>query len=745
MPGRPGECRPDLIPFRFFGSRFPPIRRVHRRIERARVPGLPNPIIGAVYRTTRDFVNALEQAGELRRVGASVSPNLEIAQIADRVSKSPCPHAPSGSASRTDPSGSGLGGPALLFENPSGSQIPVLINAFGSYRRMEMALGCAEAGPGLPAGPRAGGFEAIARTIGELVKPEPPTSLGDAIAKARQFAPLLRVPPKRRSGRGSCQEVIERDADVDLRTLPIIKCWPLDGDFEGVGYPAGINDGIPGVDRSEAFLNDFAGRYITLAGIHTIHARDEDASKPTSHNIGMYRVQMLGQRTMAMHWHMHHDGAAHWRSWKKAGRRMPVAIALGGESVLPYAATCPLPPGISELLMAGFLNRKGIELCRGVTVPLWVPANADIVIEGYVSTEAGFIGWDPRDPEAGALGPGAVFEGPFGDHTGFYSMPDRYPLLEVTAITRRRDAIYPTTIVGLPPQEDYYLGKATERIMLPLLKTILPDIEDYDLPMYGAFHNVANIKIRKHYPFHARRVMHGVWGAGQMSWTKCVFVVDDDVDVHDMPGVMRAAAAHCLPGRDIELVLGPLDILDHAAPRLGAGTKIGFDCTRKLPDEAAGGFPATGAGGSAPDAQEADRIMQRVGSIDGVVDARLPEELGSGWLLVTIDKQRPGHGREIASQCLEEGAEGVPRFVIVLDRSIDLDDLDGALFHWVANSSPDRDIVWADDRRSVAFDATPKTSEDSTSAHPVRAWPPLIKMADEVVERVDERWDELGI
>ncbi len=345
-----------------------------------------------------------------------------------------------------------------------------------------------------------------------------------------------------------------------------------------------------------------AGRYITLAGIYTIHPDDHgkaDGEPRPSRNVGMYRAQLLDKSHTAMHWHMHHDGASHWRAWKKhdqakrdAGEEapgMPCAIVLGGESVLPYAATAPLPPGISELMLAGFLNRGSIKLIKCKTLDLHVPAHAEIVIEGYVSTEAGPIGFDPRPRYGQAppeLGPGAVFEGPFGDHTGFYSLPDRYPIFTASAVTHRADgAIYPTTVVGRPPQEDYYLGKATERIFLPLLRTLVPDILDYDLPMFGCFHNCAFIKINKQYPLQARRVMHAIWGAGQMAWTKAIVVVDQDVNVHDHEEVLFHLLANADPGRDIELVNGPLDILDHAAPRLGAGTKIGLDATRKIPGE----------------------------------------------------------------------------------------------------------------------------------------------------------------
>lgn len=547
-----------------------------------------------MYETTQDFITALDRAGELRRIGAKVSPVLEIAEITDRVSKSPAPHPPAqsgprGGAKGTDPRFYGGGGRALLFENVEGSDIPVLINQFGSYRRMEMALGCNDAGPGVEAGHTPGGLEALAEKIGKLVKPEPPPTLLAKLQKIPELLELAKIPPKRVKS-GICQEVVHTGEEVDLTRLPLLRCWPLDGDFAALGYPAGVNDGIPGIEPSSnaEWNTRFRGRYITLGTIHTIDADDVGNPAPPSRNIGMYRVQLLGRRHMAMHWHVHHDGARHWRSWKERGERMPVAIALGGESVLPYAATAPMPPGISELLLAGFLNRGPIPLVPCKTVPLDVPANSEIVIEGYVSAEAGGIGFDPRENR---LGPGAVFEGPFGDHTGFYSLPDRYPILEVTAVTHRKDPVYPTTIVGLPPQEDYYMGKATERLFLPLLRTIVPDVIDYDLPMFGAFHNCAFIKIRKEYPLHARRVMHAIWGAGQMSWTKMIVVVDHDVDVHDHDAVLFHLCSNVDPGRDIEIVRGPLDILDHAAPWVGAGHKIGFDATRKIAGEEMGGNP----------------------------------------------------------------------------------------------------------------------------------------------------------
>jgi len=701
-----------------------------------------------MYRDLRQFVAALEEAGEVVRIRERANPVLEIAEITDRVSKSRAPRPPSDSARRNDPAFADLGGPALLFENVEGSDTPVLINAFGSYRRMEMALGC-----------EGGGFDAIGARIGELVKPEPPKSMGEAIAKAWQFAPLLRIPPKRKERPGACHEVVHTGNDIDLTRLPLIRCWPHDGDFAALGYPAGVNDGAGGLGHPEIdadrWESSFRGRYITLAGIHTIHADDRGNPKPTSHNIGMYRVQLFGKDRIAMHWHMHHDGAAHWRSWKKLGEPMPVAVVLGGEAVLPYAATAPLPPGISELLMAGFLNGKGIELARCKTVPLSVPAHAEIVIEGYVRTDAGGIGWEP-EPVTGEtpvpLGAGAVFEGPFGDHTGFYSLPDRYPIVEVTAVTHRAQPIYPSTIVGLPPQEDYFLGKATERLFLPLLKTLIPDIVDYDLPMFGAFHNCAFIQIRKHYPLQARRVMHAIWGAGQMAWTKTVFVVDDSVNVHDTRAVLEACATLCRPARDIETVRGALDILDHAAPRLAAGIKMGFDCTPKAAGEDVEGMPVDDAvdQARAQQAVDGERLgpwAERARSIEGVRSVATPG-FAPGWALVEVDRgfhepDRAGLGRRIARDAAGIDPDGGPPFIVVVGRGVDLSDSVSPLFHWLANADMGRDAIRLGD--TIAFDATPKTPEDSGEHGPVRRWPPIIEMDASTRERVTARWAELGL
>lgn len=486
--------------------------------------------------TLSDFLADLEQNGELSRVQTAVSPILEISEISDRVSKSQTPHAHN--ELDRNPGGK-LGGKALLFEHVTGSDIPVAINTYGSYWRVNRALGTEN-------------LEALATRVQQLVKPDIPTSLLEKMKKLPDLLKIGSFPPKTvRSG--ICQQVVLEGERADLARLPIIQCWPLDGDLSSgqVFDPA----------AAAKVTERGTGRYITLGGVFTKNPDTGDR------NIGMYRVQVFGPRKAAMHWHMHHDGARHFRMYQSRGQKMPLAIALGGPSVMPYAATAPLPPGIEELLFSGFLNGGGIELVACKTIDMEVPANSEIVIEGYV---------DPNEK---------LMEGPFGDHTGFYSLADWYPAFHVTAITHRKNPIYPTTIVGKPPMEDYFLGKATERVFLPLLKMLIPDILDYSLPMAGVFHNCAFIKIRKEYPFQARRVMHAVWGAGQMAFTKFIIVVDEQVDVHNEQDVLFHLFSNCDPQRDTEIVRGPVDILDHASPDLGAGSKIGFDATVKLPAE----------------------------------------------------------------------------------------------------------------------------------------------------------------
>ena len=407
------------------------------------------------------------------------------------------------------------GGPALLFNNPKGYAFPVLMNQFGSAERMCLAL-------------RAGSFGELARRVEELTAPEVPGSTWDklrALARLKQLAGLQPTLVKR----GACQEVVLTGDEVDLDLLPILQCWPLDG-----------------------------GRYITLPLVFTRH--------PVTgvRNVGMYRLQVFDKRTTGMHWHIHKDAAEHYRV---ARERMEVAVAIGTDPALTYAATAPLPGAIDEMLFAGFLRGEAVELVQCRTVDLQVPARAEFVLEGYVDV-------DERRTE-----------GPFGDHTGYYSPADEYPVLHLTALTHRRDPVYSTTIVGQAPMEDAYLGKATERLFLPLMRLTLPELVDLDLPKEGGFHNCALVSVEKRYPLHARKIMHSLWGAGQMQFCKCIVVVDADVDVHDYGQVAWRVFNNVDWKRDVLVTEGPLDVLDHSSPQPLWGAKIGIDATAKGPSE----------------------------------------------------------------------------------------------------------------------------------------------------------------
>jgi len=418
------------------------------------------------------------------------------------------------------------GGPALLFEQVKGlpGALPVAMNLFGTRRRTAWALSCDD-------------LEDPARELAALLKMAPPASLWDKLKLVPKLGKLATYTPKHHGGRGACQEIVE--PEPDLGKLPVLTTWPHDG-----------------------------GPFITLPQVVT---RDPETG---ARNVGMYRLQVLGPRRLAMHWQLHKTATAHYRAYRARGERMPVAIALGGDPVLTYCASAPLPPGIDEYLFAGFLRKEGVPLVRCTTHDLEVPAEADLVIEGFV---------DPAAP--------LVREGPFGDHTGFYSLADDYPVLEVTAITRRGDAVYPATVVGVPPVEDQWLGKATERLFLPMLQVVFPEVVDMSMPVEGAFHNLCFVSMRKEYPGHAKKLMHGMWGSGQMAQTKTLVVFDDDVDVQDHAQCAWRAFANVDARRDVAIVDGPVDVLDHAAPHFAYGAKIGVDATRKWVEEGGREWP----------------------------------------------------------------------------------------------------------------------------------------------------------
>lgn len=453
-----------------------------------------------MYRDLKHFINRLKQENELLEINTPVSPELEITEITDRASKQ-----------------QGFPNKALLFNNVEGYEIPVLTNAFGSYRRMATALGVQD-------------LSEIAGRIEELIKPEIPDSLAEKAALLPRLLEVGRFFPKVvRDAR--CQEVVLTEGPL-LDKLPVLKCWPGDG-----------------------------GPFITLPLVITKNPRTGNR------NTGMYRMQKFDGKTTGMHWHKHHDGAKNFEDAKKLGKRFEVAAVLGCDPAITYAATAPVPPGIDEIIFAGFLRKKPVQLVKCKTVDIEVPADAEIVLEGYVDSEERRI------------------EGPFGDHTGYYSLADEYPVFHITAITRVKNPVYPATIVGKPPQEDCYMGKATERIFLPVLRRVLPEIVDMNLPIEGVFHNCAIISINKRFPGHANKVINAVWGLGQMMFTKFVIVVDSEVDVHNLPEVSWKVFNNTDPSRDCVITRGPLDILNHACDLPGFGGKMGIDATKKWAEE----------------------------------------------------------------------------------------------------------------------------------------------------------------
>jgi 4-hydroxy-3-polyprenylbenzoate decarboxylase len=467
------------------------------------------------FHSFREFVYALEKAGELKRISEPLATELEITELADREMK--LPH----------------GGKALLIERPTidgkVSQFPLAINTMGSEKRMAMSMG-------------ADSVAEVATELGSLMKAKPPSSFREAISLLGTALDLRHAKPKIVS-RGACHEVVHRFANPQseirnpkcptLLDLPILKCWPMD-----------------------------AGRFITLPCVVT---KDPETGE---RNVGMYRIQVYDEQTTGMHWQLQKVAARHGRHYYQTGEKMPVSIFLGGEPVFTFCATAPLPDGVDEFLLAGYLRKKSVELVKCLTNDLEVPADADFVIEGYI---------DPKEP--------LRMEGPFGDHTGYYSLADLYPVFHITAITHRKDAIYPATIVGIPPMEDFYIGTASVKLFLPILKMSFPEIVDIALPAEGVFHNLLFVSIKKTYPMQAYKIMHGLWGMGQMMFTKYIVVVDADVDVHDTSAVLFRLCANTDPQRDAIFTKGPADVLDHATSEFAIGTKLGIDATKKLPGE----------------------------------------------------------------------------------------------------------------------------------------------------------------
>ncbi|MDW8394273.1 MAG: menaquinone biosynthesis decarboxylase [Chitinophagales bacterium] len=607
------------------------------------------------YSSLQHFVHELERAGELRRISVFVDPHLQITEVTDRIVKQ--------------------GGPALLFEN-TGTEFPLLINAYGSARRMAMALGVDD-------------LETIARRFetlfGELMRPR--DGILQKLSLLPQLGALASWMPKVKRGRGACQQVVMDQPD--LRKLPVMTCWPEDG-----------------------------GPFITLPVIHT---RDPHTG---IRNVGMYRMQVFGPDLTAMHWHKHKVSAKHFEAYKKLGRRMPVSVALGGDPVYAYVATAPLPENVDEYILAGFIRRKAVELVKCLTNDLEVPADADIIIEGYVDPQEDFI-----------------LEGPFGDHTGFYSLADYYPRFHVTCITHKREAIYPSTIVGVPPQEDAWLGKATERIFLaPIRMTVVPEILDMDLPVEGVFHNLTIIKIKKEFPGQAAKVAHAMWGAGQMMFNKMLIITDETVDVHDYAAVARALTDNVHPAEDLLFSRGPMDVLDHSCSRFAYGGKLAVDATRKWPEERPEG--SNGLPFSPMKEEEKAYILQRWPEITGINDSLGRQGIAIAFL--ALRKSRPHQLREIVYPLIQETALGRNRFVVVLDEGMDLEDVGMLVWRWSNSYDPVRDtvVVPAAGGACAVLDGTRKTLRLDGFERP---WPNVICSRQDTIAAVDRLWPSLEL
>lgn len=616
------------------------------------------------YRNQDDFINALQREGELLRIKTFVDPRLEIAEITDRISKS------------------GNGGKALLFEN-TGFDFPVLMNAYGSEKRMCMALGVDR-------------LDDVAFEIEQLFKllTKPKESILDKLGllpKLSQFASWM---PKIKKGRGACQEIILRDPD--LSKLPVITCWPKDG-----------------------------GPFITLPIIHTkdIHTGIR--------NVGMYRMQILSPTTTGMHWHKHKVSARHYNGYKEAGKRMPVAVALGGDPVYAYSATAPLPENVDEYMLAGFLRKKKVELVKCITQPeLEVPADADFVIEGYV---------DPGDE--------LIWEGPFGDHTGYYSLPDWYPRFHVTCITHKKNPVYPATIVGIPPQEDAWLGKATERIFLaPIKMMMVPEIIDMDMPVEGVFHNLVIAQIKKEYAGQAQKVMNAMWGAGQMMFNKILVVADAQADIKNYHRLAQTIFKNMNVAADIFFTTGPMDVLDHSCSKLGFGGKMCIDGTRQFEEEVDERYimPETAAEIKENDIVAAFPEVIRANVLSGTLN--IP------CIIISVQKNRNGHIKELHKSICEAipGIEQV-KMILYVEQTVNPFNLGAALWRLCNNLDPKRDHVLYEAASKnyagkvfacIGLDGTRKTREFDGFE---RDWPNIIVADDATIRSVDNKWNQLNI
>lgn len=623
------------------------------------------------YRNQQEFIKVLEKEGELIRIKTYVDPHLEMAEITDRMSKQPG------------------GGKALLFEN-TGFDFPVLMNAYGSEKRMCLALGVKT-------------LNDVAHDIESLfhLLSSPKESIIDKLKLLPKLGEFASWMPKVKKGRGECQEVILTERPLptgekwmglpDITKLPVITCWPQDG-----------------------------GPFVTLPIIHT--------KEPHTgvRNVGMYRMQVFGPQLTAMHWHKHKVSAKHFNEYKKIAKKMPVAVALGGDPVYAYSATAPLPENVDEYMLAGFLRKKKVELVKCITQPeIEVPYDADFVIEGYI---------DPDDD--------MLWEGPFGDHTGYYSLPDWYPRFHITAITHKRNAVYPATIVGIPPQEDAWLGKATERIFLaPIKMTLVPEITDMDMPVEGVFHNLVIAEINKEYAGQGQKVMNAMWGAGQMMFNKIlVLKSQSDVPITNYTHLAKEVFKNLNPATDIYFSQGPMDVLDHSCSKLGFGGKLCIDGTHKYEEEIDTAYithPYTRI--------NEERLKERFPEITSINDNLLQHDIPC--LIISVEKKKKGHIRELHQiLCDIDEIKGI-KMILYVEHTVNALDLPTALWRFCNNLDPKRDHFLY--RKEIKEKYTAILGLDGTIKTKIldgfeRDWPNIIVADDETITKVDQKWDKLG-
>jgi 4-hydroxy-3-polyprenylbenzoate decarboxylase len=605
------------------------------------------------YAGLAGFIEELEINDELRRIKTYVDPELEITEIADRITK--------------------YGGKALLFEN-NGTDFPLLINAYGSDQRMAMAIGRAN-------------LDDVGREIDELFEKisDPKATIFKKLWSFPSLLKLAGLMPARRRGKGICQQVISRNPDLGI--LPVLKCWPHDG-----------------------------GRYITLPVVHT---RDPETGKP---NAGMYRMQVLDKNRTAMHWQRHKTGANHFEAWKRKGERMPVSVVLGGDPVYTYSATAPLPEGIDEYILAGFLRKRKVRMVKCITNDLYVPSDADIILEGYV---------DPAEE--------LVWEGPFGDHTGFYSLADWYPVFHITCMTYSKKAVYPATIVGIPPNEDAWLAKATEKIFLsPVKMALQPEIEDFHMPHAGVAHNLVIVKIRKNYPGQGMKVISSLFGAGQMMFSKYLIVVSGDTDIRNY----RALTAHVFENtdfsKDLLFCTGPLDVLDHSSDAFSFGGKMGIDATIKHPEEMAGRETSLS---SHPEASDNKTLNFLTYSIISKFNPELAER-SIPVIIVSVNRfLDPEVIEKVKALFKGNDREGIYRLILVVDHTVDPFNLQMVAWQILGNSDPVRDHIFITSS-SIMIDGTVKAFRPGGFP---RKWPNVVCSAATTISSVDRKWESLEL